>query len=304
MPGDGVRYAVGIDVGVTNIKSACIAEDGEVLSRGMTPTGADDPEWPGRVARLVERIAGERGGPPAWAGIAAPGIARPDGRSIGWMEGRLDQVEGLDWAKFLPLGLRVPVLNDAQAALLGEAWRGAAAGARDAVLLTLGTGVGGAVLSDGRLLKGKVGRAGHLGHICLDVDGAPDIVGTPGSLENAVGNTTVRERTGGRFATTHELVAAHLAGDPDATTAWLRSIRALACAVTSFINVLDPEVVVIGGGIAAAGPALFGPLERHLDALEWRPHGHRVLVRPALLGDFAGALGAAWNARQEGEGSE
>jgi glucokinase len=295
-----VRYAAGIDIGVTNTKSACIAEDGEVLSQGMIPTEAENPEWPARIALLLEDVARERGAPPAWVGVAAPGIARPDGRSIAWMQGRLDEVEGLDWTELLRLGCRVPVLNDAQAALLGEAWKGAAAGARDALLLTLGTGVGGAILSGGRILKGRIGRAGHLGHVSLDIDGRPDITGTPGSLEDAIGNATVLERTRGRFRTTHDLVAAHVAGDPDASGVWLRSVRALACAVAGFINALDPEVVIIGGGIAAAGPALFEPLARHLDAIEWRPHGHSVLVRPAILGELAGALGAARHAMEEG----
>lgn len=81
---------------------------------------------------------------------------------------------------------------------------------------------------------------------------------------------------------------------------WTRSIRALAAGVASLVNVADPEVVIIGGGIARAGAALFDPLNALLDQFEWRPHGQRVRVVPAALGEHAGALGAAWNAiRQE-----
>jgi glucokinase len=111
-----------------------------------------------------------------------------------------------------------------------------------------------------------------------------------------IGECTVRERTGGRYASTAALVAAHLAGDADATKIWRRSIYALACAVASAINVIDPEIVVIGGGIANAGDALFHPLTAELDRVEWRPAGHRVPIVPAALGEWAGALGAARNA--------
>jgi glucokinase len=187
----------------------------------------------------------------------------------------------------------VPVRNDAHASLLGEVWIGAARGMRDVILLTLGTGVGGAVICDGHLLRGHLGRAGHLGHISLDIHGAPGICRTPGALEDWIGNHNIRERTGGRFATTHELVAAYRTGDPTASEAWLKSIRALACAIASFVNILDPETVLIGGGIAQAGDALFSPLAAELAGVEWRPGGHAVKVLPAALGEWAGAIGAA-----------
>src|SRR5947208_3385148 len=108
------------------------------------------------------------------------------------------------------------------------------------MLLTLGTGVGGAAVVDGHLLKGHIGRAGHLGHICLDPQGKPDVVGTPGSLEDAIGNCTVAARTGGRFSSTLELAKAHEAGDAEAGKVWLLSIHHLACGIASLINVLDP----------------------------------------------------------------
>jgi glucokinase len=183
------------------------------------------------------------------------------------MQGRLQGLEGLNWTDFLQAPHSVPVLNDAHAALLGEAWKGAAVGYRDAVLLTLGTGVGGAILADGRLYKGHIGRAGHLGHICLNPDGPPDIVGTPGSLEQMIGNCTLPARSGGRFTLTRQLVDAHLAGDAQATEIWLRSIFNLAAGITSIINAIDPEVIILGGGIAQAGPALFDPLKHFMERL-------------------------------------
>jgi glucokinase len=210
------------------------------------------------------------------------------------MRGRLGEVEGLNWAQFLDRP--APVLNDAQAALLGEAWLGAARGAANAVLLTLGTGVGGAAIVDGRLLRGHLGRAGHFGHLCLDVAGPPDIVNTPGSLESMVGNYSVATRTVGRYESTHDLVAAARRGDAIAGEFWRRSINALACGIVSLVNALDPEVVIVGGGIAVARDALFAPLEQRLREIEWSLAGEHVRVVPAELGEFAGAIGAARHA--------
>ena len=290
-----IPYAIGCDIGVTNVKTVCVTRAGGVLSKHLSDTRAASGDWPEGVKRHLHQIESERGAA-AGVGVAAPGIAASDGSSIFWMQGRLDEVQDLDWSRFL--GRDVPVLNDAQAALLGEVWQGAAKGAANVALLTLGTGVGGALMVDGKLLRGALGRAGHLGHISLDIDGPPDVTNCPGSLEHAIGNVTVGERTRGRFTTTHELIAAHLAGDADASRVWLRSVRALAAAVASIINVADPEVVIIGGGIARAGDALFGPLKEFLDRYEWRPHGRKAKVVPAALGEYAGALGAAWNAMQ------
>jgi glucokinase len=177
--------------------------------------------------------------------------------------------------------------------LLGEAWLGAARGFSNVFLLTLGTGVGGAAMVDGRLLKGRLGRAGHIGHSSLDIDGPRDICRMPGSVEVMVGNCTVEERSGGRFKTTHDLVAAHLSGDGQASQVWLRSVRALGCAIASMINVLDPEAVIIGGGIARSGHALFEPLEAAVRDMEWDVGATPVAIIPAQLGDLAGAYGAA-----------
>jgi glucokinase len=226
-------------------------------------------------------------------------LAAKDCKSIAYMRGRLEGIEGFVWTDFLASPEPVFVLNDAHAALVGEVWQGAAKGYSDVVLLTLGTGVGGAVLADGRLLKGHIGRAGHLGHISVNSDGAPDIVGTPGSLEEMIGNYNVSERSLGRFNSTRELVAAHVNGDADATRIWLRSIFHLGAAIASFINAFDPEIVVIGGGIAQAGPALFEPLNKYLDRFEWRPMGVQVPVKVAALGERAGAIGAAYYAVRE-----
>ena len=261
-------------------------------------------EWAEKIPALVQHLQRESGAPADGIGLSAPGLAAADGRSIVCMPERLQGLEGLDWTKFLGAAKTVPVLNDAHAALLGEAWVGAARGFQNVIMLTLGTGVGGAAMVDGRLLRGQIGRAGHLGHSSLDPDGPPDCAGTPGSLEVAIGNCTVQQRSHGRFQATHDLIAAHLKGDAEATAVWLKSVKALAAAVCSFINILDPEAVIIGGGIARAANALFEPLQQFLEPIEWRPVGQRARILAAQLGEFAGAFGAAANGLRKGKTNE
>lgn len=291
------HYAIGFDLGGTNVKAVVLSPTGDVLHSEQFETGDADGAWLGHVRQQVIAIENSLG-KAHWIGIAGPGLASKDHRSIAWMQGRLTGIQDLDWTRALGREQVVPVLNDAHAALLGELWRGAAVGARDAALLTLGTGVGGAIVCDGRLLRGHLGRAGHLGHLSLDPSGSPDIVNTPGSIEDAIGDHTVLGRTGGRFRSTEALVAAHRAGDTDASRTWLASVKSLAAAIASIINAVDPEVVILGGGIARAGDALFDPLRKYLDDFEWRPHGQAVRVIPAALGEQAGAIGAAWHAMQ------
>jgi glucokinase len=130
------------------------------------------------------------------------------------------------------------------------------------------------------------------------MDGPRDVCAMPGSLEALIGNYSIEERTRGRFKTTHELVAAHVRGDSFATEVWLKSLRALGYAISSLVNVLDPEAVIIGGGIARSGAALFEPLARFVRDTEWNV-GAPVKILPAQLGELAGAYGAAWNALRE-----
>jgi glucokinase len=284
--------AIGIDLGGTQIKGVVVTAEGEILRRALRETKDDDTNG-GAWAETIRALADELGRDLP-LGLSAPGLAARDRRAIAHLPGRLHGLEGLEWTSFLCRSQLVPVTNDAQASLLGEAWLGAARGLRDVVLLTLGTGVGGAILADGKLLRGHIGRAGHFGHACLDVHSPhKSIVGTPGALECAIGNYNIRERSGGRFATTHELIAAFRDGDDSARDVWLKSIRALACALASFINIIDPEAIIIGGGIAQCGDALFEPLREELARIEWRPAGHSVRLMPAALGEWAGAIGAA-----------
>jgi len=290
-----MSHSIGVDLGGTNIKTVAVSPDGQVLQFLTSDTADPEGSWPQTIKAQLERIERLLGEPPCNIGVASPGLAAKDGRSIAYMQGRLNGLEGFVWTDFLKTTKPVFVLNDAHAALLGEVWQGAAKGYANVILLTLGTGVGGAVLIDGKLIKGQIGRTGHLGHTSVNSDGEPDIVRTPGSLEEMIGNYNLKQRSAGKFESTRQLVEAHLAGDEYATKIWLRSVFHLAVAIASFINAFDPEVVIIGGGIAKAGTALFDPLRSYLDKVEWRPMGHTVPVMAASLGERAGAIGAAYH---------
>ena len=287
---------IGVDVGGTFTKFVVLDATGGAVDRSRIPTD-DSParQLPLDVAREVARLEGLHG--PALVGVACPGLVRDD--EVVWMKGRLEVLEGLDWSRALGRSERVRVINDAQAALAGEVALGAGRGCRDVVLLTIGTGVGGAVMCDGRILRGHLGRAGHLGHMSVNAPGAKDIVNTPGSLEDAIGNCTVARRTDGRFTDTAALVSAHLAGDGRATAAWDASVQLLAAGIASIVNAVDPARVILGGGIATqAGDALLAPLRRWMDEYEWRPLGAGVEIVLAQLGEEAGAIGAAAYARE------
>ena len=294
-------YAIGIDLGGSSIKALAVTAEGDALSKDVVEFDPEkEMDWATKIREMLDDLQRRHHRPPSCIGVSAPGFAAPDRRSIACMPGRLQGLAGLDWTTFLGAKKPVPVLNDAHAALMGEAWLGAAQDFKNVFMLTLGTGVGGAAMVEGRLLHGHIGRGGHLGHISLDPEGPPDVTGMPGSLEMAIGNCTIEARTSGRFKTTHDLVAASAGADSEATAIWLKSVRDLACAIAGLINVLDPEAVIIGGGIARSGAALFDPLQQELDRMEWRPTGSSVKVLPAKLGEFAGAYGAAYQALTAG----
>ncbi|CAN5405500.1 glucokinase [soil metagenome] len=298
-----MAFAIGIDLGGTAIKGTAF-RGSDPVARATTPTRAgeflDDGATPAFAAGIKDLVAQLSGSDrPDAIGISAAGLASPDFSTIASLPNKLPGIERFPFREYLQLAgsaTRFAVLNDAHAALLGEVWQGAALGRSHVVMLTLGTGVGGAILSGGHILAGRIGRAGHLGHTSLAPDGPPSICGCPGSLEDAIGNQTVAARSGGRFATTAALIEAVDAGDPTATAVWKKSVRALGAALVGLINTLDPETVVLGGGIANARSQIERYLLPYLDAHEWRPGGHRVPIAFATLGDQAGTYGAVYQA--------
>ncbi len=296
-------YVIGIDMGGTVIKAGAFSRDGRIVHQDSAPTLDGEsidghPSWAVNIRELVRSLESRAGSPARAVGLTCPGMSAGNKRCIVSLPNRLHGLEGFDWTQWLGWETLVPVINDAHAALLGEVWKGAAQGLKDVVMLTLGTGVGGAILSDGRLLRGHLGRAGEFGHTTVDFRGSPSNAGMPGALETKIGNATVRTRSADRFASTKALVQAHLAGDSEATRVWLESVEALGCSVASIINAVDPEAIILGGGIAESNEALWVPLEAVLDRVEWRPRGQKVRILKAKLGDWAGAYGAAFEAFQ------
>lgn len=292
-------YAIGIDLGGTNIKILATNAKGALLYQNTCPTN-DNPtsndlslSWGNKIIDLLEETENHLNQKAHWIGVSSPGMTDREKRCIISLPGRLKGLEKLDWTNFLGRNFTVPVLNDAHAALYGESWKGSAAQYKNVIFLTLGTGVGGAFSIDGKLQSGTLGRAGHFGHTSLDPYGELDIKNSPGSIELMIGECTLKKRTRNRFQTSAQLVAAYLQGDKEASEIWLKSIYHLACAISSFINILDPEVVLLGGGISKAENALLEPLNQFMEKVEWRPNGHKVPIKLAQLGNKAGALGAA-----------
>jgi glucokinase len=263
-----------------------------------TPDDPDNTEH--NVARRVELIGDfiaeaehTTGAHVRRVGISSPGLADSANRSMYQLPGKMWGIEGLDWEKALGNRWTVRVLNDANAALLGEQWVGAAADMTDVILLTLGTGVGGALMLNNMLVQGYYGRAGHFGQLILDPRGPGDIFDMPGSLEYFFGNSYLPIRTGGKYTSVAALVEDYRRGDRTAARHWIDSIEALAIGLTSLLNAFDPQCVVLGGGIADAEEALFDPLAQMMDKYEWRPTGEPVPIIKARLGNLAGAMGAA-----------
>lgn len=291
-----MSFGIGIDLGGTRIKSARFdLETGRLIATAMAPTRdgeriQGEPAFAVGVRDLVMRHESEMGARASVVGVSAPGLADRSGSCIRFMPGKLDGLENLLWSDFLKHDAKC--LNDAHAALMGEVWQGAAKGKRDVVMLTLGTGVGGAAICDGRLLQGHIGRAGHLGHLSVAMDDPPSILNAPGAIEYQIGNGYLARRTQGRFQMTSDLISAVDAGDAFAIQVWERSLKALGATVASLINAFDPELLVIGGGIANAWSHIEPGLGKWLDQFEWRPGGHRVPVVHASLGEWAGCYGA------------
>jgi glucokinase len=283
-------FIIGIDMGGTRIKGV-LQKGKEVVESIYLPTGEGDT-FKNSVRSAVEQLQQKCSGQARAIGLSAPGIPDSTNRAIAVMPGRLPGLEGFQWTEFL--GLPSFVLNDAVCALLAEAKSGAAVGQKNVVLLTLGTGVGGAILIDGKPYQGAFNKAGHWGHTSVEATGYPDVTGMPGSIEEAIGNVSVARRSQGRFRDTQELLNGVEDNDPFAQWLWLDSVQKLAVTISGISNAVSPDVIVLGGGIAHAGEILLTPLRRFMDIYEWRPSGKGSQIVKAIHSDLAGAVGAAF----------
>ncbi|WP_448005692.1 ROK family protein [Agromyces bauzanensis] len=299
-PGEAV---LAFDVGGTDTKSALIDRHGRVLGLRRTPTPHDGDDPAGAVVAALARLARTHLAEvpdvqPVAAGVSVPGLV--DDRAgvgifasnLGWRDAPIrDLAERA-------LGLPVAFGHDVRVAGDAEHRLGAAQGYGDVVVLAIGTGIAGALILDGRPYAGG-GFAGELGHALSDPDGARCTCGARGCLETIASAGAVARRytaaSGVAVPGARDVLAAAAAGDAHAIRVWDDAVRALSEALARLVATLAPEAVVIGGGLAQAGAALFEPLGARLDAL-LSFHRRPALIR-ARLGDDAGLLGTALAAR-------
>jgi len=295
---------LGIDIGGTKIKTILLNEEGEILEQNevLTEDGSGDAElWKKKIISIITEKSKQYGksNPEALQfGISAPGLVDMENKMTLHMPERLQGIENFNWSSALQR--TISVINDGHAACLAEYesfYR--AEGIQHFLMLTLGTGVGGGLIINGQLYQGNLQRAGHVGHMSIDYNGVRTMTNMPGSLEHAVGNFSVSERTDGHFNSVRELVDAYEKGELKARNWWLASVQKLAVGLASLTNIISPEVIVLGGGISAgADNSLIEPLRKYMTDYEWRPGGYQTKITTAKLGGYAGAIGAAFFAKQ------
>jgi glucokinase len=304
---------IGLDLGGTKLRAAVVGRDLAVRHRASRSSREGDAlELLAAAVGEVAELAAGAGEEVVAAGLGIPSLVdRATGTAL-WTN-HLD-LAGVPVRDVLSerLGLRVAVDNDANAALLAEHRVGAAVGARHALLLTLGTGIGGAALVDGALLRGAHGAAGELGHVVVAADGPPCPGNCPnrGCLEAMASGTALarageraaerwpdsglgRELARGRALTGALVTELAHDGDAAAVEAVAEVGRWLGVGLSGLVNVFDPEVVVVGGGVIRAGDLLLDPAREELAARALPPIAERARVVPAALGEESGMIGAA-----------
>lgn len=291
--------AIGIDLGGTNIKGVLLSNEGKIIHQKQQLTkrdvdlNDDGTHWKNAVAKLIHDLKSKSPSAVQTIGLAAPGIPNQSNSAIRVLPERLKGLENFIWSDFLNEE-KLSVVNDAHAALMAEAKFGVGKDVKNIVMLTLGTGVGGAILINGKLYQGHLQMAGHAGHIVIDADNEDvDITGVPGTLENAIGDSTIQKRSFGKFNSTRELIEDYKSGNAFATFIWLNSVRKLALSIASLCNLLSPDLIILGGGITKAADELYLPLKEFIDVYEWKNTGKDTPIRQAQFSEMAGAVGAA-----------
>ena len=309
---------VGVDIGGTNVVSGLVDEGGRVLGRDSRPIRATLDARPATAETMVDQIASSIVG-----AVEVGGRSMDDAAAIGLgSPGPLDPVEGVIYnpanvPEFENLPLRklvrdhlgVPVFldNDANLVALGENWLGAGRGSRHFMCVTLGTGIGGGIVSDGRLLRGKGGNAAEIGHVSIDHSGPRCDCGNYGCLELYASSSGVVRRTRERIRaattptglrdsvalTSEAIFEAAGAGDPLAREIFEGTGFLLGCGIVSAVNFLDLEVIVLFGGLARAGDLLYGPIRSTIRERVATGMWENVRVVPAELGDDAALIGGA-----------
>lgn len=288
-------YYLGVDLGGTNIKAALVDADGAIIREASTPTKLPRPAEAvcDDIAALCNQLA--QGQQVAGIGVGCPGTV--DGGIVRYSN-------NLDWHDFAmgdylraKTGLPVALANDANAAALGEALAGCAKGAESAVIITLGTGVGGGVVLGGKLLTGYTGAAAEPGHmVILDTPDAPRCTcGRPGCLESLASATAL-------IRMTKEAMAAHPESALHGIAVVEQYIHYLAVGVTNMINIFFPEVIGLSGGVANQGENLLAPLRAAVGPMVFgNAYAQKhTRITTCTLGYRAGVIGAALLAKNQG----
>ncbi len=295
-------HYLGIDIGGTKVKTLILNEQSDVIHQDEVFTEDGSGElWKQKIIQILNRQFSTYGKRELVCGISAPGLVDETNRKTMYMPERLQGIENYNWSE--ELGQEIWALNDGHSACLAEYESFfKKEGVQNLVMLTLGTGVGGGIVINGELYQGKLQRAGHLGHMTADLHGPNTMTNMPGSLEYAIGNFSVGQRTEGKFQTVLDLVKAFENGDEIAKRFWYEAVEKLAVSLAGLNNILAPEVIVLGGGITkGAGDSLLKPLAEFMEKFEWRPGGNKVRIETAKYGTFAGAIGAALFAKKQHE---
>ncbi len=303
---------LGIDIGGTQIKAGMVDELGAILASRTVETPSD---LEGFVPSLHDAIRWllEATTLPAGVGVGCKGIINPDSTLVEVLPGALHYLEGLRLSDLVGLPIDVPVFadNDARVALSGEMVWGAAKGYEDVIMLTLGAGVGGAVIANGQLLRGHNGMAGYLGHLTVDPDGLPCSCGNRGCLETVFSARAIEGeawsavhrgcpstltrlfREQPQLATCRTIFQAASEGDELSQFIVGKAIHNLAAAITGLLHVFDPQVVILGGQVVDAGAELLNPLREEVWARSRNLLGREVPLLEQQVADKSGIVSAA-----------
>ncbi len=285
------RRIIGVDLGGTCIKLGLYTETGTCERFLTVPT--PQPAAPVAVVAAISEAI-EQVDPQAQAtvlGIGTPGPTDAEGR-VALVAINLPGWRDVPLAEHLEVKTerRVILANDANCAGLGEAWLGAGRAFKDLILLTLGTGVGGAIILNGQLFTGHRGAAGELGLIALYPDGHACNSGNRGSLEQYCSIGAIRRRTG---LDPKELSLRASQGDAEALAHWQLIGCDLGIGLSSLVYVLTPQAVILGGGVSAGFDFFQAAMHAEIERRVLPSSRMELVIRPAALGDRAGAVGAA-----------
>ncbi len=290
----------GIDLGGTQTKFGLVSRVGKLLLDSKTPTPASAGregllEHLKRVALEILESSHRAGYSPAALGVATAGWVDPDTGRVAYATDNLPGWTGTQIAEELTasIGLPVSVENDANALAIAEKHFGAARGLQHFVCLTLGTGVGGGCYVRGTLNRGAHFFANAIGHIVIQADGLPCTCGQRGCLEAYCNAAALLRYAGHRFATAEQVIQAANSGDSQASSAVLELSHYLALGCVSMVELLDPEALILSGGLAQNNAMLLSALAEELGTRipAWRERGLKILASP--LGYCGGVLGAA-----------